>query len=175
MKILIYVFILLTFIACGESNSNTTTEPVTTPTTEPTTSTTTVTEPSAKSEIITIAIKTKEDLAAAGVYGDYWNRPNISEVEDGDQYISIKESTQKEIWAQLYFEEYVGSINDDDELEVEARISCAANLVLAEENSFELKKEDDFCLDDNNKLYFILEGEQKGISFDGKTIKFYKK
>lgn len=167
MKFLFYILIALIFVACSESNTN---SAQTAPETEATNDKTILSS-------IVIAIKTKEDLKKYDVYGDYWSRPNVKEVEDNDEYIKISKSTEKEVWAHLHYEVYA-AIASGNEVELSPVMDCSATLVLVEENTFSIKlaSEDESCLIKNNsKLYFVQQGDEKGLSLDGKTFAFYKK
>ncbi|MCP4443394.1 MAG: hypothetical protein GY810_31210 [Aureispira sp.] len=169
---IILAILVMSFMACSEpnaSNTATTNQPTEQPQNEPE-----ATSDQPMYEVAITPIKTKEDLEV--VYGEYWNRMNMKEVKDGDEYIEISASTEKEAWANLYFEGYVASVNNADEVEVNARISCSGDLLFQKEGFFNLSTEDDFCLNGNKtKIYFIQEGDAQGLSFDGKTFDFYKK
>ena len=74
---------------------------------------------------------------------------------------------------QIYFEAYMPRVDADGDVEIVARYDCFTTLAQLSETTF-LIDEEEYCLEGQNKLCFIKVEEQVGVSFDGKTIAYYK-
>lgn len=120
-----------------------------------------------------IAIKSIEELKSKGLLGSYWNHSETREegVEDGDEVINL--SIDRTNTLEIYFEAYMPRVDADGDVEIVARYDCFTTLAQLSETTF-LIDEEEYCLEGQNKLCFIKVEEQVGVSFDGKTIAYYK-
>jgi hypothetical protein len=120
-----------------------------------------------------IVIKSIEELKSKELLGSYWNHSETREegVEDGDEVINL--SINRTNTLEIYFEAYMPRVDADGDVEIVARYDCFTTLAQLSETTF-LIDEEEYCLEGQNKLCFIKVEEQVGVSFDGKTIAYYK-
>jgi hypothetical protein len=133
-------------------------------------------DPFPNEENTSTTIGDKKEVEAGEYKGTYWNHPYIrtGDVEDGDKSISIYIDKENKNASRIEFEDYMPRVDADGEVEIVARFECSRTFTQLSETTLLMDKTEDYCLEGQDKLHFISVDDQQGISFDGRTISYYK-